>query len=111
VVREGSTGLGMQLRLVAGPITDAAAAAKICAGLIENERPCETTVFDGQRLAMKADEPAATAKPASVKPAIATKPAPTKPAAHRRGTQKRVANEEPAKKPEPSTFSSLFGKR
>jgi hypothetical protein len=111
VIREASTGLGMQLRLVAGPITDAAAAAKICAGLIENERPCETTVFDGQRLAMKADGPAAAAKPASVKPAIATKPAPTKPAAQRRGAQKRAASEEPAKKPEPSTFSSLFGKR
>jgi hypothetical protein len=106
VIREGSTGLGMQLRLVAGPINDAAAAAKICAGLIENERPCETTVFDGQRLAMKADEPAVAAKPA-----IATKPAAAKPAAHRRGTQKRVVNEEPAKKPEPSTFSSLFGRR
>ena len=62
----------MQLRLVAGPLSDAAAAAKICAGLIENERPCETTVFDGQRLAMKGDEPAATdAKPAAVKPAAA----------------------------------------
>ena len=57
VVKEGSNGLGMQLRLVAGPLSDAAAAAKICAALIESERPCETTVFDGQRLAMKADEP------------------------------------------------------
>jgi ribosomal protein S18 acetylase RimI-like enzyme len=100
VVREGSGGLGMQLRLVAGPLDDAAAAAKICAGLIENERPCETTVFDGQRLAMKADEPAAAAKPAAVKPA-----------ARRRGIAKRVTNEEPAKKPESSTLSSLFGKR
>jgi hypothetical protein len=100
VVREGSGGLGMQLRLVAGPLDDAAAAAKICAGLIENERPCETTVFDGQRLAMKADEPAAAAKPAAVKPA-----------ARRRGIAKRVTNEEPTKKPESSTLSSLFGKR
>jgi hypothetical protein len=47
VVREGSNGLGMQLRLVAGPLVDAAAAAKICAALIENDRACETTVFDG----------------------------------------------------------------
>ena len=61
VIKEGNNGLGMQLRLVAGPLSDAAAAAKICAGMIENERPCETTVFDGQRLAMKADEPAAAA--------------------------------------------------
>jgi hypothetical protein len=34
VVKERSNGLGMQLRLVAGPLSDAAAAAKICAGLI-----------------------------------------------------------------------------
>ena len=49
VIKEGNNGLGMQLRLVAGPLTDAAAAAKICAALVESERPCETTVFDGQR--------------------------------------------------------------
>ena len=54
VVKEGNNGLGMQLRLVAGPLDDAAAAAKICAGLIESKRTCETTVFDGQRLAIKA---------------------------------------------------------
>ncbi len=34
VVKESNTGLGMQLRLVAGPLNDAAAAAKICAALI-----------------------------------------------------------------------------
>jgi hypothetical protein len=111
VIREGSTGLGMQLRLVAGPINDAAAAAKICAGLIENERPCETTVFDGQRLAMKADEPSAATKPADARPALAPKPAAAKPVARRRGSSKRVVNDEAAKKPESSTFSSLFGKR
>jgi hypothetical protein len=111
VIREGSTGLGMQLRLVAGPINDAAAAAKICAGLIENERPCETTVFDGQRLAMKADEPSAATKPADARPAVAPKPAAAKPVARRRGSSKRVANDEAGKKPETSTFSSLFGKR
>ena len=106
VVRESSTGLGMQLRLVAGPLNDAAAAAKICAGLIESERACETTVFDGQRLAMKADDPAAATKPAAAGP---TKPATAKPVARRRGSQKRVANDDPPKKPDsPSTFSSLF---
>jgi hypothetical protein len=126
VIREGSTGLGMQLRLVAGPLTDAAAAAKICAGLIESERPCETTVFDGQRLAMKADEPTAAAtrpdqaKPDATKPDAtkpdATKPGSAKPVAakpvwHRRSNAKRAANDEPAKKPDPpSTFSSLFGR-
>jgi hypothetical protein len=56
VIREGQTGLGMQLHLAAGPLKDAAAAAKICAALVETKRACETTVYDGQRLVMKADE-------------------------------------------------------
>jgi hypothetical protein len=57
VIRESTNGLGMQLRLVAGPFDDAAAAAKMCAGL--GERACETTVYDGQRLTLKpGDEPA-----------------------------------------------------
>ncbi len=98
-VKEGHNGLGMQLRLLAGPLSDAAAAARICAALIEGQRPCETTVFDGQRLAMKADEPSASIAPL-----------PVKPAAHRRSTAKPVANAEP-KKPETSTLSALFGRR
>jgi len=104
VIREGSNGLRMQLRLVAGPLDDAAAAAKICAGLIENERPCETAVFDGQRLAMNADEAAATAKPAIAKPA------PARSSTRRRGYTRRAAVEEPAKKPDPppSTLSTFF---
>ena len=52
VVKEGTNGLGMQLRLVAGPLNDAGAAAKICAILTENKRPCETAIFDGQRLSL-----------------------------------------------------------
>src|ERR1700724_1322303 len=100
----------MHRRYVAGPLVDAAAAAKICAGLIENERPCETTVFDGQRLAMKGDEPAATAQPEMAKP-DARKPVTAKPAARRRFTPKRAVSEEPVKKPESTTFSSLFGRR
>ena len=99
VIKEGSNGLGMQLRLVAGPLDDAAAAAKICAGLTENNRPCATTVFDGQRLVMNADE-AAVAERATDKPAAA-KPATTRYFVHRRGFPKRVAVEEPAKKPDP----------
>jgi hypothetical protein len=94
-VRESSTGRGMQLRLIAGPLIDAAAAAKICAVLTESQRACETTVFDGQRLAMKADEV----------------PAPVKPAVRKRNTSKRATTEEPAKKPESSTLSSLFSRR
>jgi hypothetical protein len=92
VVKESTTGLGMQLRLVAGPLADAAAAAKICAALLESQRPCETTVFDGQRLAMRAEEP-----PASVKPAPP----------RRRSSAKRAVIEEPPQKPE-TALSSLF---
>jgi hypothetical protein len=56
VIREGHTGLGMQLHLAAGPLKDAAAAAKICAVLAETKHAGETTVYDGQRLTMKTDE-------------------------------------------------------
>ncbi|WP_051677378.1 hypothetical protein [Bradyrhizobium sp. URHD0069] len=101
VVREGSNGLGMQLRLVAGPLSDAAAAAKICAVMIENDRTCATTVFDGQRLVMKADDPAAAANPAATTPTV-----------RRRSTPKGATTiENPPKNPDPSTVSSLFGRR
>jgi hypothetical protein len=108
VIKEGNNGLGMQLRLVAGPIKDAATAAKICASMTENDRTCTTTVFEGQRLAMNADQPAADAKPhaAEVQPAAAAKPA-----VHKHYTFKRAVREEPAAKPEPSTLSRLFGTR
>jgi hypothetical protein len=105
VVKEGNTGLGMQLRLAAGPLQDAAAAAKICARLVETERPCETTVFDGQRLAMSADEMQA---PLAGGPASAMKSAPNP---YRRNTPRHVANqkEETAPKPDsPSSSSSSF---
>lgn len=68
VIKERRTGLGLQLRLVAGPLSDAAAAARICAAMAEGGRACEPTVFDGQRLALKAtDEPAAMARPVARK--------------------------------------------
>lgn len=57
------SGLGMQLRLVAGPLTDAAAAARICAVLSESDRPCETAFFDGQRLTPSTEFPAAKPAP------------------------------------------------
>jgi cell division septation protein DedD len=102
VIKESNNGLGMQLRLVAGPIIDAAAAAKICAGMIENERSCATTVFEGQRLSMNTNEPAA----ADAKPAPAANPP-----LRKRYTPKRAAKDEPAQKPESSTLSSLFSRR
>jgi hypothetical protein len=111
VIRERSSGLGMQLRLVAGPLSDAATAAKICAGLIENERPCETTVFDGQRLSMNVDEPAAVETPAPDKAPV-VKPAAVRSSSHRHSSAKRVENVEPAKKPDsPSGFSAFFSRR
>lgn len=114
VVKESGNGLGMQLRLAAGPLSDAAAAAKICAAMMERKRPCETTVFDGQRLAMSTDEPPASAKSAapkssSFKPA-STKPASARSAARRRSIAKPVTNDEPPK-PEPKTLSSFFSRR
>ena len=63
VIKEGTGGLGMQLRLVAGPLRDAAAAAKICAVMSENDRACETAIFDGQRLSMDATSSPAAARP------------------------------------------------
>lgn len=102
MVKESNTGLGMQLHLGAGPLTDAAAAAKICAALIESQRSCETAVFDGQRLALNADEPRAPARPA--------------PSQHRRGYYPKHAKKEdppappPAPKPEPSALSRLFNR-
>jgi hypothetical protein len=105
VVKEGTNGLGMQLRLVAGPLNDAGAAARICAIMAENNRPCETAIFDGQRLSVKSDDPPPTAaKPGPRRRAIAKQSAPT-------------VVEEVQNKPEPPpattqpTLSSIFGRK
>jgi hypothetical protein len=102
VLREGNTGLGMQLRLAAGPLHDAAEAAKICATLVESQRSCETTVFDGQRLAMSAEEPQI--------PGARPQPA-AKSQSYRRYTPKHSKKDDPPPAPpkETSIFSSLFG--
>jgi hypothetical protein len=107
VLRESNIGLGMQLKLAAGPLHDAAEAAKICAALTESsKRTCETTVFDGQRLAMGADE---------AQPAPVTKPQPATEAGGKSTSYKRYKHGSkkddpaaPAPK-ESSTFSSLLG--
>ncbi|MDE5456308.1 hypothetical protein GWE18_26475 [Bradyrhizobium sp. CSA112] len=108
VIKEGTNGLGMQLRLVAGPLNDAGAAAKICAVLTENNRPCETAIFDGQRLSLKSDDA----------PPTAANPPP-----RRRSIAKRAAVvvEDVSKKPEPppvttppptqTTLSTIFGRK
>ena len=65
-VHERRNGLGLQLRLIAGPIKDAADAARICAALAQPDRGCKTTAFDGQRLSLAAEpeERAAPPRPA-----------------------------------------------
>jgi hypothetical protein len=128
ILKEGNTGLGMQLRLGAGPLNDAAAAAKICASLAESQRPCETTVFDGQRLAIRSDDSEAaeagkeTSKETGKQPTpgatqqtgVAQKPA-APPQRRRTFQQRHGAREEPPAPPAPpppppptSTLSSLF---
>ena len=118
VIKENNSGLGMQLRLVAGPISDAAAAAKICASLTVNDRGCATTVFEGQRLVMNADEQAKLdTKPASDAKAAtdAKSESEAKPASgskfsgrHRYVSRHSAREDDPPPKPEPSTFSRLF---
>ena len=106
VIKEAPNGSGMQLRLVAGPLSDAGAAARICAVLTENNRNCETTVFDGQRLSLRSDDPATP-------PAATAKPGSRKHSATKRAAAAVV--EEPAKKPESpslsSSISSMFGRK
>jgi hypothetical protein len=115
VIKENGNGLGMQLRLVAGPISDAAAAAKICATLTVSDRSCTTAVFEGQRLAVDPEEQAK----ADAKPAAETTPAPVEAARsapkgsfHKRYYVSRQAPKEEAPKPaeQPSTLSLFFGR-
>ena len=89
------SGLGMQLRLIAGPLTDAAAAARICAVLSESDRPCETAFFDGQRLTPASEYPAA-------KPAL---PARKKSSRANRRVSTFVAQQRPSR----NGFSSFLG--
>ena len=129
VVKERDNGLGMQLRLVAGPLDDAAAAARICAKIAENERPCQTTVFDGQRLAMKAEDVPTTTEALAAKPSAeksssekpsdpaseksasdksSAKPSLARQGSHRRGySYSRRAPPEQAPQPPPQQTSTL----
>jgi hypothetical protein len=43
----------VELRLVAGPVANAAAAARLCAALAASAVPCRATAFDGQKLTVQ----------------------------------------------------------
>jgi hypothetical protein len=49
--RERPRGAGLELRLVAGPLPNAAAAARICAAMTAVSAICQPSIFEGQRLA------------------------------------------------------------
>src|SRR5205085_1248698 len=51
-IREGGKG-AVELRLVAGPLGNAGAAARLCASLAAAGQNCHPTAFDGQRLALQ----------------------------------------------------------
>ena len=126
MIKEGANGLGMQLRLGAGPLINAAAAAKLCAGLAESDRHCETTVFDGQRLSMRGgseknqdkvqdknqdkSQEKGSEKTQDSTPQAETAPAPAPTAKsdrHRRSySSKRSKREEPAPAPAPQPASA-----
>jgi hypothetical protein len=52
-IREGAKPGSLELRLVVGPLTNAGAAARLCATLGASGLSCQPTVFDGQRLALR----------------------------------------------------------
>jgi hypothetical protein len=51
-IRDNGRG-AVELRLVAGPLVNAGAAARLCASLAATGQVCQPTVFDGQRLALQ----------------------------------------------------------
>jgi hypothetical protein len=51
-VREGTNPGSVELRLIAGPLSNAGDAARTCASLQAKGVNCQTAVFDGQRLAL-----------------------------------------------------------
>jgi len=52
-IRENARTGGVEFRLVAGPIANAAGAAKLCAVLVGTGAICQPAVFDSQRLVMR----------------------------------------------------------
>jgi hypothetical protein len=52
-VREGAKPGTVELRLIAGPVSNAGDAAKVCASLQTKGVACRTTEFDGQKLSLR----------------------------------------------------------
>ena len=52
-IREGTKPGTTELRLIAGPLANAGAAARTCAALQARGANCQTAVFEGQRLALR----------------------------------------------------------
>jgi hypothetical protein len=52
-VRENARPGKVELRLVAGPLANAATAARLCAVITTAGAVCQPAVFDGQRLALR----------------------------------------------------------
>lgn len=77
-LRERKGTAGVELRLIAGPLDDAARAAGICATITASRHSCAPTTFEGQQLAMDA-EPTATPHPP-----------------HRRSNTRHATREKPA---------------
>lgn len=98
VVKERHDGLGMQLRLVAGPLSDAAEAAKVCAGVLtESNRACETSVYEGQRLSMISEKQPEAKKPEGQ--------------GYRSKRRSKQRSEPVEERPKTSAFSSFFGNK
>ena len=100
-VQERRNGLGLQLRLIAGPIKDAATAARICAVLDNANRDCKTATYDGQRLSLAAEPEERAAQPAR----------PPKPRRSTRVRQPRAAEVQQAETERRSTLSTVLGIR
>jgi hypothetical protein len=75
-VRENARSKSPDLRLIVGPVENAAAAAQICAKLSATRRYCQPVAFRGQRLARADTAPVPERKPAAPAPKQATPPAP-----------------------------------
>lgn len=52
-IRDGTKPGSVDLRLIIGPLSNAAAAARLCASLAAAGLSCQPAVFDGQRLALR----------------------------------------------------------